>query len=627
MKVLNVNLDTGEVTISTVEAQGPVTLGVKVLTELGTWSKDPLDPSVPFVIGMGPFVGGKLPGVHRMVAVFKSPMTKTIHISAVGGVAYKFMGSGIDAVVITGRARDTTAIFISSDGVKLEAINPVYSYGNYHGVYAFTKYLMDKYNDFFVKYNARAIVVGEAALKTYNGALFSIDVDPRRGVFKPGAEDTAARGGPGTALARGHNVVAIIAGGSARARYAGVNDMALINKLSMEAFKKPFIQVMNEKTIKYRFDPSMGTGGTFGVNYPHYRELLPLFGYKSIYLPRELRARHVEAIMRLFWKPFNDEVFVKAKTWYNCGDFGCSVVCKKVWRGKKVDYEPFHAMGPFIGNYIFEEAVKLVDLVDQYGLDAIETGHLVAWIFDSIENKLLKPSEVGLSGEPVFDPVKFNPETDSTRNAKLAAELINNFINQSTEVLSIIANNGIRVAARRLNEMFKDRVKAAGKAFNDLVVYVAYGESGYITPNFYWTPGMVAPMYVLGRYWTNYANTFMKPEDYAKSALERAINEAMIDDAGICRFHRGWAEPILDKLYGEVTGMRPNRDLYRMIAEYSVKAGAQPMPWESSRAADVVSTLAKEIGSKEWVFESKGDYDEWWRRYKVALDKALNIAP
>ncbi len=47
----------------------------------------------------------------------------------------------------------------------------------------------------------------------------------------------------------------------------------------------------------------------------------------------------MEAILRLFWKPFNDEVFVKSKSWYNCGDFGCSVVCKKVWRGKKVDYE------------------------------------------------------------------------------------------------------------------------------------------------------------------------------------------------------------------------------------------------------------------------------------------------
>ncbi|MFP3483566.1 MAG: aldehyde ferredoxin oxidoreductase N-terminal domain-containing protein, partial [Caldivirga sp.] len=191
MRVLSVNLNTGDVKVDTVEAQGPITLGVRVLSDQRTWDKDPLDPSVPFIVGIGPFVGGKLPGVHRVIAVFKSPMTRTIHVAAIGGVAYKFMGSGIDAVVVTGRAREPTALFISSDGVKLENVNPVYSYGGYSGVYAFTKYLMDKYNDFFVKYNARAIVVGEAALRTYNGALFSIDVDPRKSTFKPGAEDTA----------------------------------------------------------------------------------------------------------------------------------------------------------------------------------------------------------------------------------------------------------------------------------------------------------------------------------------------------------------------------------------------------------------------------------------------------
>lgn len=71
-------------------------------------------------------------------------------------------------------------------------------------------------------------------------------------------------------------------------------------------------------------------------------------------------------------------------------------------------------MGPFIGNYVFEEAVPLVDLIDQYGLDAIEMGgHVVAWVFDSIEHGLLRPEEVGLSDKPVFDPMRFNPEVDS----------------------------------------------------------------------------------------------------------------------------------------------------------------------------------------------------------------------
>ncbi|MCG2869761.1 MAG: aldehyde ferredoxin oxidoreductase [Vulcanisaeta sp.] len=625
MKVLWIDLDRNSWETRIIDAPGPVSLGVRIHRELKTWGMDPLDPRVPLIIGMGPFVGGKMPGFHRLIITFKSPMTRTLHVSALGGAAYKFMGSGVDAIVLVGKASSPVVVFVSSDGVEIRNVNPVFRYGNYKGAYAFTKYLLDTYRDFFVKYNARAIVVGPAALSTYNGALVSIDVNPARGEFRPGAEDFAARGGPGTAMARGHNVVGVVAGGSYGARYAKVTDLGLINRITMDAFKKPFMQVMGEKTIKYRFDPSVGAGGTFGVNYPHYRELLPLFGYKSIYLPREERIRHVEAILRLFWKPFVDEVFVKSKSWYNCGDFGCSVVCKKVWRGKKVDYEPFHAMGPFIGNYIFEEAVPLVDLIDQYGLDAIEMGHVVAWIFDAVDNGLLQPGEVGLSDSPIFDPRRFNPEVDSRKNARLARELIEGFVEGSTEVLKLIAENGIRVAARKLDEVFHDRVLKVGKSFRDLVVYAAYGADGYMTPNLYWAPGMVAPMYVLGRYWTNYTPTFMGPEDFAKSSLDRAIAEALIDDAGLCRFHRGWAEPILDKLYAEITGMQPNRDLYREFAEYSIKANAQPVPWEGERARDLVSTMAREVGSREWTFEDYEQYIEWWRRFKATLDAGLGI--
>lgn len=58
--------------------------------------------------------------------------------------------------------------------------------------------------------------MGPGALSTYNGALVSIDVNPAKGEFRPGAEDFAARGGPGTALAMGHNVVGIVAGGTYR---------------------------------------------------------------------------------------------------------------------------------------------------------------------------------------------------------------------------------------------------------------------------------------------------------------------------------------------------------------------------------------------------------------------------
>lgn len=616
MLLLTIDVGSQKVGKKELNVSGILEIALTVHKEAESWRLDPLSPEAPVVFGFGPFVGGRLYGVHRLVFVFKSPQTKTLHISAIGGVAYKAMGMGAQAVSIVGKAERPIALFIANGDVKFIEVNP-------SDAYETARQLYERYIDFFKQYDARALVVGPAAYTTYNGAVISIDIDVKKGEFKLGAEDFAARGGPGTALAQGHNVAAIVLGGFKKPLYEKISDPEAIDKIFLYKFGKRYIDVVQEKTIKYRFDPKLGTGGTFGVNYLHYRDLLPLFGYKSIYMSKEERIKHADLIVELFWRPFQREVFEKSKSWYNCGE-PCPVVCKKVWRGKKVDYESFHAAGPFIGNYLFEEAVPLVDKIDRLGLDAIETGHIVAWLFDAVYVGLLKPEEVGIDEIPAFDPQSFNPVEDSRKNARLAIKLVENFVNNTTEVLSLVAKYGIRKAARELERKFHDRVVTTGHRFRDLAVYVAYGTEGYMTPNFYWAPGLVAPMYIQGRYWTNYNPTFMAPEDFAKSSYERAVAEAYIDNAGICRFHRGWAEPVLKELYTLVGLNPPTPEIYRGFAQYAKLAGAEPMPWESKRARDLVSTLARELGSKEWQFQDYDDYYEWWIRFKDALDKLIS---
>lgn len=355
------------------------------------------------------------------------------------------------------------------------------------------------------------LAVGPAAYTTYNGAIVSIDIDVKKGEVRLGAEDFAARGGPGTALAQGHNVAAIAVGGPRKPLYREATDTEAINQVFKTKMGKPYLDVLNEKTVKYRYDPKIRTGGTFGVNYPHYRDLLPLFGFKSIYMTKEERIKHADLVLELFWKPFQVEVFERGRSWYNCGE-PCPVVCKKVWRGKKVDYESFHAVGPFIGNYLFQEAVPIIDRIDRLSLDAIEMGHVIAWLFDAVYVGLLKPEEVGIDGTPAFNPSAFRPEEDSKKNARLAGKMIEGFVNNSTEVLTTVARHGIRKAAQALEKKFIDRVRATGHRFRDLAVYAAYGTDGYMTPNFYWAPGLIAPMYIQGRYWTNYNPTFMTPK-------------------------------------------------------------------------------------------------------------------
>ncbi len=603
MLLLEIDLGERRVTKREIEASGPVEVGLYVHRD--TWRLDPLSPQTPVVFGMGPLAGSGLFGVHRLVFVFKSPMSKTLHVSTVGGVAYKAIGMGARAVALVGMAEKPTAVFIANGEVQFVETQP-------GDAYRVIEELHQRYGEFFQKHDARALVVGPAAFSTYNGAVVSLDL--RDGKPAPGAEDFAARGGPGTVLARGHNVVAIVLGGAKK------RETKPVDEVFRRKFGRGYVEVLNEKIVKYRYDPKMGTGGTFGVNYPHYRDLVPLFGYKSIYMSREERIKHADAVLQLFWRPFQAEVFERGKSWYNCGE-PCPAVCKKVWRGKKVDYESFHAVGPFIGNYLFEEAVPLVDKIDRYGLDAIEAGYLIAWIFDSLHVGLLKPEEVALTDVPAFDPSSFRFVKDSQHNAQLASKLIDGFVENSTEVLALVAKLGIRKAARELERKFRDRVKSVGVRFRDLVVYVAFGTEGYMTPSFYWAPGLVAPMYVQGRYWSNYSPVVMEPEEFAKSCLERALVEAYVDNLGLCRFHRGWAEPVLPELYALAGVKSPTAEIYRSFVRYSRLAGAEPMPWESKRARELVSTLARELAGEKFEYD---DYYEWWVRFKNALDRLIS---
>ncbi len=622
---------------------GPVDAGILVHFERRTWEKSAFDPDNALLLGSGPFKGGRLMGTHRLIAVFKSPQTGTLHVSAVGGASYAFMRTGVDAVVIVGRSHVPLIMTIIGDRgetprvefheISYGKLEDLYrGYSGKRGIYAFTSYLIDNYWELFENYMARPVLVGPAAVRTIFGAIFAPGIDLRRRDVAYGQEDSAARGGGGTVMYRSHNVSAIIFGGKSTRSAGTVNNSDAINKVFRSVYGKDYVSVLNEKTVKYRYDPKLRTGGTFGVNYVHYRELVPGFAYNTVYASKTLRIELSNLILEKFWKPFNVEVFEKSKSWYNCGE-PCSVVCKKVWRGKKVDYEPFNALGPLIGVVRFEDSVELVDLADEKGLDAIEVGHIVAWIFDLIHKGLLEPGEVGLDSKPMFDPSLYSPSS-STMNARLAKALIEGLTEGSNEVLRLIAENGIRGAAKALNAKYKDRVSRIGIGFEDTAVYIPLGDGGYMTPNLYWTPGMLAPLFMLGRYWTDYNPTFADPEEYARSSMKRALNEYLIDNAGICRFHRGWAESALRDMYRDLLGVDVDiREhalrAYRQIAEYSKMAGAEPRMWEGKKPRDIIFMLAGEVGSEEWAAKFARDPEqassEWWTRFYDEVNRELGL--
>jgi glyceraldehyde-3-phosphate dehydrogenase (ferredoxin) len=622
------------------EVRGPVSLGVKLHREVyETWRKPVYHPDNALILGAGVLAGSKLYGTHRLVAVFKSPLTRGLHVAAMGGAAYQ-LAARIHAIVVEGyssrplilyvRGDESGKVDVSFEEVDERRLEEVWrGYKGLKGTYALTKFIVDENPEFFKAGGGRALVVGPASKYTSMGALFSATLF--NGEIDFGSEDLAARGGPGSVLYRAHRVAGIAYTGrfdrSTEAPRELV-DLKYVNDYSVKKLGKPYINIVIESGTKYRYDIKLNTGGTFGSNYPHLRTQTPMFNWNMIYLPQDVRERLFNILMKHYWEPFNKEA-IETKSWKTCGE-PCPIACKKVRKGRfKTDYEPYNGLGPMIGVFDLHEAERLVELSDALGFDAIELGNVVAFVFDALEKGLLRPEEVSLHTKPYFNPSTYSVEY-SRVNADLAEKIIESMAWGSNPLLRLIGERGLRSAAKAMDILYKERVEEKGVRFIDLPVYASFGEEGHITPNYYWTPGMVAPLPVLGRYWTLYTGVFLEPEEYATKSYERALMELMIDDSGVCRFHRGWAEKLLPSIYEDFYGLKDvmafYKKVYRDLAEYQSR-GAEPTLWESRKVFDFMAKAASEYANKTWSERVSADefnsIAEWWARFKSRLSQLV----
>ncbi len=127
-KIVKINLSTGSVTISETTREiarkfiGGLGLGLHYFKNSLANSKiHPLSPENVLVISSGPFNGGLIPMSTKAVLVFKSPLTNILGVSVVGGSFGSYMKwAGIDAIIVTGRAQNPVYILIENGEVKIE---------------------------------------------------------------------------------------------------------------------------------------------------------------------------------------------------------------------------------------------------------------------------------------------------------------------------------------------------------------------------------------------------------------------------------------------------------------------------------------------------------------------------
>ncbi len=611
------------------------------------WVRFNENPDV-FTWGGGPLAGSRIPGSRRLVFCAYSSAWEGFYISSLGGAAYVMHRVGVDFFCLTGTAPEDSVLILNHRNgeveVRLEPVNADLLWTGYAdpdgqrliGFYALQQAAFDRYASEYDGDWVRVFAVGPAARHTVEGVIGSNQV--KDGRITP-VDDWAGRGGLGSRLLQKYRIAACIFGGDWED--PDLKDSQEIDGYFQAHYGEKMIKVDLGATEKYRYVPGFRTGGTFGVNMKTADDRLFSFNYQSIYARNEARLRQHQAfILDHYLRQFNEEI-IEPRNFRHCGE-PCAVACKKMDRHFKKDYEPYQALGPLCGVFDQRAAEELNYYVDALGFDSIQTGGTVSWIMELVHRGLIPPESFGLppASEMHFDfaddPDKFDLMADSARNAAYARAVVDVILFSEQ---GAIFRQGMRAAARALDARY-GLTEPGGRTL-DYAAFTAHGSQGCMVPNQYWVPGMFSPMPMMGKYFNYYGVDFLPPRDLGRKCVERMVYEFYNENSGVCRFHRKWAEAIVDEIiashYDLPLDYKAHQfELVKAICEREIDSVTF---WESERAVDVIQSYLeswerldlKEPALYQWLQRFRADKwaaaRDYWEEIRAGILEALAAGP
>ena len=564
-------------------------------------------------IGIGLLAGSIFPGSNRLIFSGYSPCWRGFYISSMGGAGLVFDNLGLNMISIVGKASVPSILYLNRNhGEEIEVeivpvdIENVWNSGR-KGIYSLMDHTFEKLGSRY-EIDPRILATGPAAAVTDFAGICSVPIVKGKLTF---VDTWAGRGGLGSKLFQDHGIASIIYGGTF------VDEDFRDRKVADEWFEQKYKQKLAakdfESTTKYRFDPKFGTGGTFGVNYATMKDRIIAFNYKTIYGTEQSRLDLTEKyITNHYLRQFNEET-ITAKQQSTCGE-PCAAVCKKMNGEFKKDYEPYQTMGPLCGIFDQRAAEKLNHYCDTMGFDAINCGGVLSWFMELLDEKILSKEELGVTRLPKFDTEGFDPVKDSMHNAELGIELIDSIL-EGKGIIDL--SEGVRKWARRIH-------KNTGKKIIDSFVLASNGRRGWMVPNQYWTPGVLSPMAIMGKYYMYYGSDFVPPRILGRFCADRLKQELILDNAGICRFHRAWAEEMIPEIIESIYGLK---DKFLSAASYTasrINSRNASVFLESERDIDFIHEFLKR--KRDVDGENREELISWIEQFdKDKHEAALNF--
>ena len=326
---------------------GGIGLGTSLLYDFAPPGVEPLGPDNPLILASAPLAGTGLTTTAKYAVVTKSPLTGFIADSLSSShFALALKAAGVDAVVITGRARAPSYLFVDNDGVELRDARHLWGRS---------------------AAGAEAAIRGELGSEVRVAAVGAAGENGVRYATISNEGRHAGRGGVGAVMGS-KNLKAVALSGSARVSVADPEGVAV----AADALRR---RSLGEHTAKYR---EIGTVAN-----------LAAFDRLGALPTRNFQQPTFAAADGLSGESLTENSFSRR---HGCAS--CTIRCERLFRSlsgneQRMEYETLFALGPLCGLEDPEAVLEAARLCDEYGLDSISTGGTLAWAMECVEQGLL----------------------------------------------------------------------------------------------------------------------------------------------------------------------------------------------------------------------------------------------
>jgi aldehyde:ferredoxin oxidoreductase len=382
-KIAYIDLGTGKIDIEPIPLEwrrkfiGGRGLDAYLLYRNAPEGCDPLGPENPLLISAGLLVGTMASASARTHVMAKSPLTRLLGSANMGGFfAPEMRWAGFDHLIIKGRAEKPVYLFIHDGAIEIRSARNVWGSGVYDTQEIIRRELDDP--------EAQVLCIGQAGENLVRFAN-----------VMTGRKNAAGRTGLGAVMGS-KNLKAVACRGSLSIQIKFPQEALEYNKQIID-------QVVSTKVSQIM--QRWGTGFIYGVTNTTGLVRTRNFQYNQLPNSEDIECENL------------DKYSIGLD-----GCFGCQVHCRHRYIIKEGPYAGTYAQGPEYtsqGAFGAEVGCRSMNtvlvgnhLVNDYGMDTLEVGSMIAWAMELYEKGLITDKDTqGLklewgSDEAVIEAIK-----------------------------------------------------------------------------------------------------------------------------------------------------------------------------------------------------------------------------